>query len=63
MKDGKSADKSHDWIDTWRSMEELYRDYSDKIRAIGEHANSCSFQILHADRIISKVSLTSPWNI
>jgi len=33
-RDGK-ADKSHDWIDTWRSMEELYRDYPEKIKAIG----------------------------
>ena len=37
-KDGKSADKSHNWIDTWRSMEELYRDYPDKVKAIGEHS-------------------------
>ncbi|KIM71907.1 hypothetical protein PILCRDRAFT_313802 [Piloderma croceum F 1598] len=34
-KDGKSADKSHNWIDTWRSMEELYRDNPDKVKAIG----------------------------
>jgi glycerol 2-dehydrogenase (NADP+) len=36
-KDGK-ADKSHDWIDTWRSMEELYRDHPDKIKAIGDYS-------------------------
>jgi hypothetical protein len=35
--DEKSADKSQHWIDTWRSMEELYRDHPDKLKAIGEY--------------------------
>ncbi|KAJ7015970.1 NADP-dependent oxidoreductase domain-containing protein [Mycena alexandri] len=29
------ADKSHDWIDTWKDMERLYKTHPDKIRAIG----------------------------
>jgi glycerol 2-dehydrogenase (NADP+) len=35
-KDGKSADKSHNWIDTWRCMEELYHNNPDKVKAIGK---------------------------
>jgi hypothetical protein len=33
--DGK-ADKGHDWLDTWKVMEDLYTDHPDKVKAIGE---------------------------
>lgn len=33
--DGK-ADKGHDWLDTWKAMEDLYNTYPDKLKAIGE---------------------------
>jgi len=29
------ADKSHDWIDTWKAMEEVYKAHPDKVKAIG----------------------------
>ncbi|EMD35639.1 hypothetical protein CERSUDRAFT_157524 [Gelatoporia subvermispora B] len=32
--DGK-ADKGHNWLDTWKSMEKLYQAHPDKLRAIG----------------------------
>ena len=33
---GGKADKTHDWIDTWKSMEELYKKYPEKLKAIGK---------------------------
>ena len=41
MSNGK-ADKSHDWLDTWKSMEELYKKYPDKLKAIGALSFSLS---------------------
>jgi glycerol 2-dehydrogenase (NADP+) len=29
------ADKTHDWLDTWKSMEALYKAHPDKLKAIG----------------------------
>ncbi|KAJ7240457.1 Aldo keto reductase [Mycena rebaudengoi] len=29
------ADHSHDWLDTWKSMEKLYKAHPDKLKAIG----------------------------
>ncbi|KAJ6612644.1 Aldo keto reductase [Mycena sp. CBHHK59/15] len=29
------ADKTHDWLDTWKSMEKLYKAHPDKLKAIG----------------------------
>lgn len=29
------ADKSVDWLDTWKSMEEVYAQHPDKVKAIG----------------------------
>ena len=31
------ADKTHDWLDTWRSMEDVYLANGDKVKAIGMH--------------------------
>ncbi|KII84268.1 hypothetical protein PLICRDRAFT_146895 [Plicaturopsis crispa FD-325 SS-3] len=41
-KDGK-ADKEHNWIDTWKSMEALYKQYPEKIKAIGVSNVSVEF--------------------
>ena len=30
-----SADKSWNWLDTWKSMEEIYKQHPDKVKAIG----------------------------
>lgn len=30
------ADKSLDWLDTWKTMEKLYQAHPDKLKAIGE---------------------------
>jgi glycerol 2-dehydrogenase (NADP+) len=35
MFDGKTADKSIDWLDTWKEMVRLYKAYPEKLRAIG----------------------------
>jgi len=37
------ADKSHDWIDTWKDMEKLYKEHPDKLRAIGVSNVSVEF--------------------
>lgn len=29
------ADKSHDWLDTWKSMEAVYAKHPEKVKAIG----------------------------
>lgn len=29
------ADKSHDWLDTWKDMEKVYQEHPDKVKAIG----------------------------
>jgi glycerol 2-dehydrogenase (NADP+) len=32
--DGK-ADKTLNWLDTWRAMEKVYKDHPEKVKAIG----------------------------
>lgn len=34
-KDGQ-ADKEHDWLDTWKTMEDLYLAHPEKLKAIGQ---------------------------
>lgn len=34
-KNSQGPDKSLDWIDTWKSMEKLYKENPNKIKAIG----------------------------
>lgn len=41
-KDGK-ADKSVNWLDTWKEMEKLYKAHPDKIKAIGVSNVSASW--------------------
>ena len=31
------ADKSLDWLDTWKQMEKIYETQRDKVKAIGTH--------------------------
>ena len=33
--DLKGAERSINWIDTWKKMEEVYKKHSDKVKAIG----------------------------
>jgi len=35
MTAGGKADKSHNWLDTWKSMEQVYKNHPDKVKAIG----------------------------
>ncbi|KAK7039549.1 Aldo-keto reductase [Favolaschia claudopus] len=37
------ADPSHDWLDTWKSMEALYKKYPEKLKAIGVSNFSVEF--------------------
>ncbi|KAJ7167313.1 Aldo keto reductase [Mycena crocata] len=37
------ADKTHDWLDTWKSMEKLYKAHPDKLKAIGVSNFSVEF--------------------
>jgi hypothetical protein len=34
------ADKSLNWLDTWRSIEKVYREHPEKVKAIGVHLSS-----------------------
>ncbi|TEB30023.1 Aldo/keto reductase [Coprinellus micaceus] len=43
MFDGKTADKSIDWLDTWKEMVRLYKAYPEKLRAIGVSNFSVAF--------------------
>lgn len=36
MVDGKTPDKTIDWLDTWNEMVRLYKAHPDKLRAIGK---------------------------
>ena len=42
MKDGK-ADKEHDWRDTWRAMEKVFKEHPEKVKAIGVSNFSVSY--------------------
>lgn len=45
-RDGK-ADKGHDWLNTWKAMEELYIAYPEKLKAIGKSRTSVWRHITH----------------
>lgn len=47
-KDGK-ADKAHDWLDTWKAMEELYLANPRHIKAIGV----ANFSIQYLERLLA----------
>lgn len=42
------ADKSHDWLDTWKSMEEVYAKHPDKVKAIGVS----NFSVEYLERLL-----------
>ncbi|KAF6761981.1 NADP-dependent oxidoreductase domain-containing protein [Ephemerocybe angulata] len=43
MLDGKTPDKTIDWLDTWNEMVKLYKAHPDKLRAIGVSNFSVAF--------------------
>ena len=45
-RDGK-ADKGHDWLDTWKAMEDLHLAYPEKLKAIGKIKPSLRTYITH----------------
>ncbi|KAG8733900.1 hypothetical protein FRC11_000454 [Ceratobasidium sp. 423] len=57
MKDGK-ADKSLDWLDTWKQMEKIYETQRDKVKAIGISNFSVEFleRLLKEAKIIPAVN-------
>ncbi|KAJ7792955.1 Aldo keto reductase [Mycena olivaceomarginata] len=52
------ADKTHDWLDTWKSMEALYKAHPDKLRAIGVSNFSVEFleRLLAAAEVVPAVN-------
>ena len=53
MTDTGKADKSHDWIDTWKSMEALYKKYPEKLKAIGQSINPSARDHMDAELNLS----------
>jgi len=53
-----NADKSGNWLDTWRLIEKVYREHPNKVKAIGAHLNSRRYLSSTAAR--RQVSRTSP---
>ncbi|KAJ7126047.1 Aldo keto reductase [Mycena epipterygia] len=47
------ADKTHDWLDTWKSMEKLYKAHPDKLKAIG--VSNCSVEFLEQLLAVAEV--------
>ncbi|KAI0821888.1 Aldo/keto reductase [Trametes gibbosa] len=56
-KDGK-ADKGHDWLDTWKEMERVYKAHPEKVKAIGVSNFSVSYleRLLAAAEIVPAVN-------
>ncbi|EIW78403.1 Aldo keto reductase [Coniophora puteana RWD-64-598 SS2] len=52
------ADKSHDWLDTWKSMEDLFLAHPDKVKAIGVSNFSVEFleRLLPVARVVPAVN-------
>lgn len=57
MANGK-ADKSTDWLDTWKSMEKLFKEHPNKLRAIG--VSNFSTQFL--DRLLANAEIVPAVN-
>ncbi|KAG9313433.1 NADP-dependent oxidoreductase domain-containing protein [Chiua virens] len=53
-RDGK-ADEGHDWLDTWKAMEDLYLAYPEKLKSIGVS----NFSVEYLERLL-KVSRVTP---
>ncbi|KIJ58189.1 hypothetical protein HYDPIDRAFT_159376 [Hydnomerulius pinastri MD-312] len=52
------ADKSHDWLDTWKSMEDIYLAHPEKVKAIGVSNFSVEFleRLLKVARVVPAVN-------
>lgn len=51
MKDGK-ADKSIDWLDVWKKMEDVIKAHPDKVKAIGAFLMSSLPSVSHTHFLI-----------
>ncbi|KAG1902123.1 NADP-dependent oxidoreductase domain-containing protein [Suillus fuscotomentosus] len=56
-KDGQ-ADKGHDWLDTWKAMEDLYLAHPEKLKAIGVSNFSVEYfeRLLKVARVVPAVN-------
>lgn len=52
------ADKTHDWLDTWKSMEDIYLAHSDKVKAIGVS----NFSVEYLERLLAVARVTPAVN-
>ncbi|KDN51082.1 hypothetical protein RSAG8_00711, partial [Rhizoctonia solani AG-8 WAC10335] len=57
MKDGK-ADKSLDWLDTWKQMEKIYETQRDKVKAIGVS----NFSVKFLERLLTEAKVVPAVN-
>lgn len=53
-----SPDKEWNWIDTWKSMEKIYKEHPDKVKAIGVSNVSIEFfeQLLKEATVVPAVN-------
>ncbi|PBK89944.1 Aldo/keto reductase [Armillaria gallica] len=58
MFDGKTPDKSINWLDTWKKMEEIYKKHPEKVKAIGVSNVSVEFmeQLLAIATIVPAIN-------
>jgi glycerol 2-dehydrogenase (NADP+) len=56
-RDGK-ADHSHDWLDTWKNMERIYKAHPDKVKAIGVS----NFSVKFLDRLLEVATVVPAVN-
>ncbi|KZS87258.1 Aldo keto reductase [Sistotremastrum niveocremeum HHB9708] len=52
------ADKEHDWLDTWKAMEEVYKSNPDKVKAIGVS----NFSIQYLERLLPEAKVVPAIN-
>lgn len=55
--DGK-ADRSFDWLNTWKTMENLYKEYPDKLKAIG----ISNFSVKYLERLLANSNIVPAVN-
>ena len=53
-----SADKEWNWLDTWKSMEKIFKEHPDKVKAIGVSNVSVEFfeELLKVATVIPAVN-------
>jgi len=54
----ETADKTHDWIDTWKSMEKLFKEHPDKLKAIGVS----NFSVEYLEKLLPQASVVPAVN-